>query len=82
MAHGLKDGLRLAGDPKLSAAIVDLKLSDGDGTALCERLTERGIPFVVYSGYAAHKGSCSGGTFVAKPATTHKIVSTIAGLLR
>jgi DNA-binding response OmpR family regulator len=40
-AHNLRDGLCLAGHPDLSAAVVDFGLSDGDGTALCERLTRR-----------------------------------------
>jgi DNA-binding response OmpR family regulator len=46
-AHNLRDGLRLAGHPDLSAAVVDFGSRDGDGAALCERLAERSIPFVM-----------------------------------
>ena len=35
----------------LSAAILDHALSDGDSTSLCKRLTERGMPFLMYSGF-------------------------------
>ena len=36
----------------MSAAVVDFDLSDGDGVALCGRLTACNIPFVLHSGYA------------------------------
>ena len=42
----------------LSAAILDHALPDGDATSLCMRLTERGIPFLVYSGYPTTEGPC------------------------
>ena len=38
-------------DPALSAAIVDHALGDGDSSELCQRLKERKVPFVIYSGY-------------------------------
>jgi DNA-binding response OmpR family regulator len=34
----------------LSAAMLDNALPDGDGASLCTRLTERGIPFLLYCG--------------------------------
>jgi hypothetical protein len=65
-AHRLSDGLRLAGHPDLSAAVVDFGLSDGEGTALCERLKERGIPFVLHSGYHHAGEACPADVLVAK----------------
>ena len=65
-AHRLSDGLRLAGHPDLSAAVVDLGLSDGEGTALCERLKERGIPFVLHSGYQHAGEACPADVLVGK----------------
>ena len=49
--HSLKEALKLIEADGLSAAILDHGLRDGDSTQLCERLDERRIPFVTYSGY-------------------------------
>jgi DNA-binding NtrC family response regulator len=36
--------------------ILDFMLKDGPATELAEELHRRGIPFIVYSGYARHLG--------------------------
>ena len=41
-AHTLSAGLRLADHADVSVAVVEFRLSDGDGTAICERLKRRG----------------------------------------
>jgi DNA-binding response OmpR family regulator len=80
-ACNLRDGLRLAGHPDLSAAIVDFGLSDGEGTALCERLNARGLPFVLHTGYTHVDEACRSGIVVPKPATGFQLVSTVEKLL-
>jgi DNA-binding response OmpR family regulator len=80
-ARQLQDGLRLAGHPDLSAAVLDFGLSDGVGTALCERLKDRHIPFVLHTGYPLVNEACHGGVLVPKPATPVDLVSTVARLL-
>jgi DNA-binding response OmpR family regulator len=80
-ARNLRDGLQLASHPDLSAAVLDFGFSDGDGTALCTRLTERGVPFVLHSGYAHVNAACLAGVSVPKPATPAHLVSAIGGLL-
>jgi DNA-binding response OmpR family regulator len=77
----LRNGLRLAGDADLSAAVVDFVLSDGEGTAVCERLNERGIAFVLHSGYSHVHEACRVGVVVPKPAKANDLVVTIASLL-
>jgi CheY-like chemotaxis protein len=67
-AATLREGLRLAEHPHLSAAILDFGLRDGDTGVLCARLTERGIPFVVYTGYDQLHEACRAGELVRKPA--------------
>src|SRR5438552_9841535 len=67
-AHNLQDGLRLAGHPDLSAAVVDFGLRGGASTALCERLKERNVPFVLHSGYTKLHDACRAGVLVPKPA--------------
>jgi|SRR6185503_3445390 len=81
-AHNLRDGLRLAGHPDLSVAIVDFGLSDGDGTGLCERLKGRGIPFVLHTGYTHVSEACRSGVVIPKPASPAELVSAVARLLK
>ncbi len=78
----LREGLRLAGHPQLSAAVVDFRLSDGDGTELCERLNRRGVPFVLHTGFTHFEEACRMGVVVRKPAPAHRIVTAIERLLQ
>lgn len=83
IAHKLEDGLRLPGHPDLSAAVLDIGLRDGEGTALCERLDERGIPFVLHTGYShISANACANGTVIPKPAMPGELVKTVASLLQ
>ena len=47
----LKHALILVEHDGLSGAILDHALPDGDSSLLCARLKERGIPFLIYSGF-------------------------------
>ena len=80
-ARTLAAALLAAEDPDLSAAIVDHVLGDGDSSELCERLRERGVPFLTYSGFAHIDGPCAGATHVNKPASPSMLVTTVTGLL-
>ena len=81
-AHNLVDGLRLAGHADLSAAVLDFGLSDGDGTALCDRLKERGVPFVLHTGYSHVHEACRSAIIVPKPATPTQLVNAIQSLIK
>jgi DNA-binding response OmpR family regulator len=81
-AYDLCDGLRLADHPDLSAAVVDFGLSDGKGSALCERLNERQVPFVLHTGYTHVHEACRSGIVVPKPAAPGQLVSEVERLLR
>jgi DNA-binding response OmpR family regulator len=81
-AHNLRDGMRLARHPDLSAAIVDFGLGDGDGAGLCELLNQRGLPFVLHTGYAHSTETCHAGVLVPKPAAPMELVTTITRLLQ
>lgn len=65
----------------MSAAILDFGLRDGDSGVLCARLTERGIPFVVYTGYDQVHEACLAGVLVRKPAVPDTLVNAVAQLL-
>ena len=80
--HSLKEALKLIEADGLSAAILDHGLNDGDSTPLCERLAERRIPFVTYSGYSRLEGACAKGAVVEKPAPPSVLVTTVESLLK
>ena len=80
--RSLRDALVAAEDGALSAAILDHALSDGDSSQLCERLKERNLPFVLYSGFSELEGSCGEAVHVPKPTNPKVLVTTVVGLLQ
>lgn len=80
MARTLTDALRAVEDPDLSAAILDHGLGDGDSLTVCERMKQRDIPFVTFSGYDLDEDG-RGGVHVKKPASMSLLVATMKGLL-
>ena len=81
ITRSLRDALVAAENGALSAAILDHALSDGDSSQLCERLKERGIPYVLYSGFSNLDGACGDAVHISKPASPEVLVTTVAGLL-
>lgn len=63
----LKHALILVEHDGLSGALLDHALGDGDSSLLYARLTERGIPFMIYSGYATVGGACKPCISVSPP---------------
>ena len=72
----------LAGDtPDL--AIVDYMLRDGACTNLTRALRERGVPFVIFSGYAREPGAhdeLDGTPWFEKPASLDDLLAALADL--
>jgi DNA-binding response OmpR family regulator len=81
-ARTLCDALSKVECPDLSAAVLDHALNDGDASQICDRLDERNIPFVIYSGYDYVEGPCSEGEHVRKPVRPEVLVTTVVNLLR
>jgi DNA-binding response OmpR family regulator len=81
MARTVRDAIRKAVSAEFTAAVLDHGLSDGDTSEVCETLTGRSIPFVVYSGYSKLQGPCSDGELVRKPATPQHLVSRLVEAL-
>jgi DNA-binding response OmpR family regulator len=81
VAKTLDEGLRLAQDGGVSVAVLDLVLGADDGAALCARLRERAIPFVIYSGRTDIPVGCEPGAFVSKPAHAEVLLRAIASVL-
>lgn len=81
-ARTLSDALCKVECPTLSAAVLDHALNGGDASQICERLDQRSIPFVVYSGYDYVEGPCSEGEHVRKPVPPKVLVEAVIGVLR
>jgi DNA-binding response OmpR family regulator len=80
MAHTLPEALRGVEDAALSVAILDHGLGGGDSHEVCERMKERNIPFITYSGYDLDEDDREG-VHVRKPASMSTLVATVRGLL-
>jgi DNA-binding response OmpR family regulator len=78
----LYEALRLVEAETWAAAVLDHILAEGDGSELCERLTEREVPFVLYTGRTRLDGACGSGVQVFKPANPEKLVELVEGLVR
>jgi DNA-binding response OmpR family regulator len=77
----LKHALILVEHDGLSGAILDHALPDGDSSELCARLKERGIPFMIYSGFTTVGGACAGALHIGKPAAEGALVAAMEGLI-
>ena len=79
----LKPALYTTEHPDLSAAVIDLRLGDGNGAVVCRRLRHLGIPFVVHTGYPRMlvESEWPDVPVISKPAPPGQIVATLAGLL-
>ena len=78
----LKHALILVEHDGLSGAILDHALGDGNSSLLCQRLRERGIPFMIYSGYDTVEGPCKDALHISKPAADGALVAAMEGLIR
>jgi len=81
-ASTYRDAAALVEHDGLSAAILDHALGREDSSRLRERLKERGIPYVIYTGFDKVSEIGQDGVHVSKPASPDVLVATVEGLLR
>jgi CheY-like chemotaxis protein len=77
----LKHALLLVEHDGLAGAIIDHALGDGNSSALCARLTERGIPYIIYSGLPYIEGPCKDAPHLEKPASDEALVAAVEGMI-
>ena len=79
----LRDALHMAEHPALSAAVVAQRLGEDNTTAVCRRLTDLGIPFMLYTRYDATEASQKwpSAPIVNKPTSAQELIRAVAGLL-
>jgi DNA-binding response OmpR family regulator len=82
VASSVRDAFAAVDDDLPSAAILDYVLSDGDTSPVCERLKERDIPFVLYTGFSNIHGACGEAMQLFKPARPEVLVSTVVSILQ
>jgi DNA-binding NtrC family response regulator len=78
----LNHALLLVEHDGLSAAILDHALGGNSSSLLYERLKQRGIPFMIYSGYPRVDSAPQGTLHVRKPATHAALLTAMEGLIR
>ena len=76
-AHWLKHALPLADHSSVAAAVLDFGRSDGEASELCARLKQRGIPFVLYSGYPRIADVCRSAIAVPKRSPPKALVDAL-----
>jgi DNA-binding response OmpR family regulator len=82
------EALELAKRIKFDLFILDVRLPDGNGIELCQRVNELqpNSPVVYYSAYASNEEqkaalSVAGDAYLKKPVSVRVLEQTIAGLL-
>jgi DNA-binding NtrC family response regulator len=82
MARGVADAARIIADYNLSAAVLDFWLGVGvDCLPICALLTERGVPFLLYTSYTLLEGAPNA-PILSKPAPSQRIVAAVADLIK
>jgi DNA-binding response OmpR family regulator len=81
MTNTARHAMILADHDGLAGAIMDHGLTDGDSTAVCARLKERGIPYISYSGYERVAGADPASPFISKPINMNVLMSALEDLL-
>ena len=76
----LRHALILVDHDGLAGAVLDHALGDGDSSLLYARLEERGIPFLIYSGFDRVEGAYEA-PHISKPAAPGELVAAMEGLI-
>lgn len=79
LASSLADAKKLIDTASFDAAILDIRLMDGDSLPLAEDLIRRGVPVVIHSGHAnlGHAQIVPDAVFLPKPSRPSEIVQAV-----
>ena len=82
MTTTARHAIILAEHDGLAGAIMDHGLTEGDSTAVCERLKKRGIPYISYSGYEPVTGADPNAPYITKPVSMNMLMTAMEDLVR
>ena len=82
IASKLHHATILAEHDGISAAILGHVIGEKTCSRLYDRLNERGIPFIIYTGHIVGEEDRKGGLLISTPAMPGVLVATVEGLLR
>jgi DNA-binding response OmpR family regulator len=80
-ALSVQEALALLAAEHVTASILDYRLQGGTADDLCHQLTERKIPFVIYSGYPNVGGECKKWEILSKPADPQLLVARVLSVM-
>jgi CheY-like chemotaxis protein len=82
-AHKLRDALYMAEHPALSAVVIAQRLGGDNTAAVCRRLADLGVPFVLHTRYDATEArqKWPDAPVVPKHASTNELVRAVVGLM-
>jgi DNA-binding response OmpR family regulator len=82
-AHRLRDALHMAEHPALSAAVIAQRLGSDSTSAVCRRLADLGVPFMLYTRHDAAEArqKWPAAPVVAKSASTRELINAVAELM-
>jgi DNA-binding response OmpR family regulator len=84
-AQTLNDALALTEREDVSVAILDIQLGRDDAGPLAQQLSDRGIPFVFYTGQTQTdpiRARWPMSKVISKPATADNLIAAVAALLK
>lgn len=79
-ARSVEESLRLLEAREFTAAIVDWGLPDGDASAICDRLAEKSVPYVILTGYSSRPRADA--QLIQKPADPKDVLDLLAAKLK
>ena len=82
VATSIRDSVAKASEPAIQLAVVDHRFGQETSGPICAKLDERGIPFIVYTGFSDFPTPCKHGIIVRKPARVETILAALTKLLR
>jgi CheY-like chemotaxis protein len=76
-ASMVADAIASVDRPELSAAILDIRLGGEGCSPICQHLSERGVPFLFYTGCNIALDGWSDVPILAKPANHQQIIDAV-----
>lgn len=78
----VSEGLEMIGAGGIDAAVLDWNLAGESGVSLARALSEKGIPFVIATGYGSVEAPFSDRPILGKPYVSAHLIEKLTSLFR